>query len=341
MSNSGKSTRASRAFAGARDLSAEHPKAELDAHAPPAVSGAWSAHAARGLSARLVEVEEEARRANELQYEGILEGTVPVRIPVSMIEDVVGTDRILNLEDSSDEDSFRSLVKNIQQRGQRTPIRVRPLNAEWRPHPVTPRDVGAQRFALQSGRRRLAACRELGLDPLCFLSFAEPDFARLEDLQERFYENAVRRELSQIERLYSIGLIARETQGASQGQIAEIIGVSRPAVNRGMGVVEHFDELKERIDLSSATRDEIDQALKEIRANHRELSSSPDAIRMREHRGRRTAPEVPALPFRRRETSRGTLSLTRSRSGSMVLKIESEKLDDELLAKLMQIMETG
>jgi len=301
---------------------------------PPEVVGAWAVEARKGLRARMEEVEEEARKANVIWRQGIIDGQIPIQIPTDRIEDVVGTDRIVEREDSDDADSFRSLVKNIKQRGQRVPIRVRPLNPKWRPHEATPRDITGQKFALQSGRRRLAACRELGVDVLCFISFSENDEAELEDLQERFYENAVRKDLTQIERLYSIGLIANKFPDASQGQIAEIIGVNRSTVSRGMGVVEHYAALSEMIDLADASRDDIDAALRALRSNTKLASKNPEAQRSR---ARRQA--LPALPFRKRETARGSLSLAYSKNKSAIIKIESERLDEEILAEILKILD--
>lgn len=342
MSAPSKKHRSAAAFmAGMENTEARSREAEAespDRNSPPEVVGAWSIHGRKGLRERFEEVEQEAKRANEIQYQGILEGKIPIQIPPEKIHDIVGTDRIVDRPDGDDADSFASLVRNIQNRGQRVPIRVRPINSDWRPNPATPRDITGQEFALQSGRRRLAACAELGIEVLCFLSFAEEDKARLEDLQERFYENAVRRDLNQIERLFSIGLIATETPEASQAQIAEIMGVSRPIVNRAVGVVEHFDELREILDLATATRDDIDRALKMVRSKSR--SEHPEALKTRKRR-ERSLDELPPLPFRKRETGNGTLSLSRSRTGSTVLKIEAPSLSEERIAEILRIMENG
>lgn len=335
MSQAKKRTRSANAFLqGMQHAQAERVEPEDgEASGPPEVVGAWAVAARKGLRERMEEVEEEAKKANVIWRQGILDGQVPVQIPTEKIHDVVGTDRIVERDDGDDADSFRSLVKNIQNRGQRVPIRVRPLDPDWRPHEATPRDITGQEFALQSGRRRLAACRELGIDVLCFLSFADEEQAELEDLQERFYENAVRKDLTQIERLYSIGLIAQKTPGASQAQIAEIMGLSRSTLSRGVGVLKHYDELREMIDLASASRDEIDRALKSLRGNNR--SSHPEAVRSAERRV-----ELPPLPFRRKETARGTMSLKRTKEGATVIRIEAKHLEDELLAELVRVLET-
>lgn len=342
MSAPGKKHRSAAAFmAGMETSEAKTRDAEAensDHTSPPEVVGAWSIHGRKGLRERFEEVEQEAKHANAIQYQGILEGKIPIQIPPEKIHDIVGTDRIVERPDGDDADSFASLVRNIQNRGQRVPIRVRPLNPDWRPNPATPRDITGQEFALQSGRRRRAACAKLGIEALCFLSFADEETARLEDLQERFYENAVRRDLNQIERLFSIGLIATETPAASQSQIAEIMGVSRPIVNRAVGVVEHFDKLREMLDLATATRDDIDRALKEVRSKTR--SEHPEALKSRKQR-ERIIEDLPPLPFRKRETGNGTLSLSRSKKGATILKIEAPTLSEERIAEILRIMESG
>ncbi|MFZ3584125.1 ParB/RepB/Spo0J family partition protein [Loktanella sp. DJP18] len=302
----------------------------------PKVVGAWAAEGRARLRERFEEVEEEAKKANEVQFSGIIDGQIPILIPTQKISDIVGTDRIVDTADGDDADGFKSLVSNIRQRGQRVPIRVRPTDVDWRPNAATPRDVTHVEFALQSGRRRLAACKELGIDVLCFLSFSEEGKERLDDLHERFYENSVRKDLTQIERLYSIGLISRETPGTSQAQLSEIIGVNRSTVNRGCGVVEYYNELAELLDLATASRDEIDKALKQLRSGNR--SEHPLAKKTAKHRNSIVSQP---LPFRTKQTSGGTLSLSRSSTGDMILKIKSKTIPDEKLAEILRIMESA
>jgi len=314
-------------MASGRDL----PEAPLDEQP---TTGNWSRQAMRGMQDRLESAKREAAQANEAVYQGIIDGVVPIHVPATSIEDEVGSDRIASAaEDDDSEDSFRALVENIRKRGLRTPLRLRPVDPEWRPNPAFPRDVSGQRFTLQSGRRRLRACRELGIEPLCFLTFPEAAGARLDDLQERYFENTIRRDLTMFERLYSIGLIAQETTGASQQQIAEIIGVPRATVSRGLAAVEYHGELGQVLDLGQATRDEIDAALKRLR--DREPSTSKEAQRSRERRERQAS----ALPFRRRDLGLGVVRLREKEGGLRVLTLESPDLDDEKLMKLLRAIE--
>lgn len=299
------------------------------------LSGNWSRQAMRGYKDRLQDAQEEAARANRTVYEGVLDGVVPVKIPAIDIDDELGTDRIASAADETGEESLESLVENIRARGLRVPLRVRPVDPSWRPPEAFPRDVSGQRFVLQSGRRRLEACRQLGITPLCFLSFPEGDSAPIEDLQERFFENTVRKNLNTYERLYSIGLIAQKSGDTSMRQIGEIIGVSKADVSRGRAVVEFAEELVQHLDPATATRDSIDTALKKIREKHRTLSDDKEAERSR---ARRAQARAPALPFRKKELPIGVVKLRTARDGRRVMTLESDGLDDVRIEKLVKFL---
>lgn len=309
---------------------------------PPKGSGNWSKMARESMEQRLKEARHELDGARNAELEGIMEGVVPIHIPAARIVDEVGTDRILTSDDKDDlgdSESFQSLVENIRQRGQRVPIRVRPRDPDWKPDPTSPRDVGDQMFILQSGRRRLAACQQLGIAPLAFLSFASEDKAHIEDLQERFFENAVRKNLSLVEKLYSIGLIAQHMPDASQGQIAEITGVNLAYVSRGRAVVEFYDRLSEDLDLKSVTMKEIDQALKEYRRENR--SSSPEARRKRQERQKKNTAKAPDLPFARKTIGSTKASLKVTPKGERVLSLQGRGLGDEIISEILSILDRG
>jgi ParB/RepB/Spo0J family partition protein len=250
---------------------------------------------------------------------------------VDRIEDEIGSDRLAPRQGAETE-SLDALIANIRDRGLRTPLRVRPRDPGWRPDPDHPRNTGDQLFVLQSGRRRLAACRELGIDPVAFLSFVAPDAQRLDDLQERFFENATRKNLSTVEKLYSIGLIARETPGITQAQIADFIGTSVAQVSRGLAVVTHFGRLKAELDLNGVTRDEIDAALKRIRD---EDAPTQEAQRKRAERARNT----PRLPFKTRSLSNGQARLRMDKTGMRILTLRGAMLDDERIARIIDVLD--
>lgn len=296
------------------------------------MGGNWSKLAFDQMEQRLQEVNGALARAEEATYQGILEGVVPVTVPVDQIIDDMGSDRF-EPEAGDDTESLESLIDNIRQRGLRTPLRVRPKNPDWRPSPTAPRDMGDNVFLLQSGRRRLAACRHLGVDPIVFLSFADPQDAVLDDLHERFFENATRKNLTAVEKLYSIGLIAERTAETTQAQIAEMLGTSAAQVSRGVAVVKYFDQLQKDLDIAHATRDEIDAALKKYRDKDR--THTPDAARKHEARSKARA----SLPFRTRNLKHGQARLGIDGDGRRVLTLRDSRLDDARIDRILSMLE--
>lgn len=294
--------------------------------------GNWSRMAFEQMEKRLEEAGSALERAEEVSYQGILEGIVPISIPRDQILDEMGSDRF-SPEEEEDTEGFAALVENIRTRGLRTPLRVRPKDPEWKPNPASPRDVKDQVFLLQSGRRRLRACHKLGIDPFVFLSFVDTEDAHIEDLHERFFENAIRKNLTAAEKLYSIGLIAQETTGASQSQIAEIIGTSTAQVSRGLAVVEYFSRLEKDLDLAHATRDEIDAALKLYRDKGGQ--KNPRTSQRRAQRSKQKA----SLPFRHRQLERGEAKLRVDGEGRRVLTLSDHRLDDDRIEKILRILE--
>lgn len=302
--------------------------------AVPPNTGNWSRQAVAGLKELSQIAKEEAAQANEKVREGIISGILPILIPVESILDEVGTDRIASpLEDTDEDGSFAALRENIRRRGLRTPLRVRPADPEWRPDRSFPHDVSGQRFVLQSGRRRLAACRELKIKPFCLVSFPEHERTTLDDLEERYYENTARKDLSAFERLYSVGLIAQASGDATQEQIAELTGIPRSTISRGLAVIEFREQLAERLDLSTASRNEIDAALKEIR----DRPLAEDARNAGRRARRRQAQED--LPFKTRSTALALLRLREKTDGIRVLTIESSHLDDALIARIQAVVD--
>jgi ParB/RepB/Spo0J family partition protein len=304
----------------------EKAKQEQRAVPSPAAGGNWSRLGASMVGEMLDEM-----RAMTVQ--GVIDGTLPLRVPAASIEDPVGTDRLIDEDSSEDTESFLALVDNIRHRGLRVPLRVRPRDPAWRPNPTHPHVVDGVTFILQSGRRRLAACRELGVDPLVFLSFVPEDAARLDDLKERFFENAVRRQLSAFEKALSIGMIAEATAGTTQDQIAEIIGVPPTAVSRGLAVLRHREALQARLpSFATATTHEIQAALTELRQG--ELSSTDNAIRKRERR----ALQKVALPFRRVVYGKTRLDLRAARGGQLALTMTTSDLSPKDISEVAELV---
>ncbi|KKK80181.1 hypothetical protein LCGC14_2826060, partial [marine sediment metagenome] len=138
----------------------------------------------------------------------------PLIISTAQIDDMVGSDRVGDWDKTEE---FAALRDDISRRGQKQAIRVRPAQPDWQPDAKDPMQTDA-RFVIQSGRRRLAAMRQLGKPVLAVVSTDEGE-ARLEDLEERFKENTMRQNLSGFEELLSIGLIAEAHQDLSQAEI--------------------------------------------------------------------------------------------------------------------------
>jgi ParB-like chromosome segregation protein Spo0J len=312
-------------------------RVHTDAPRPPA-GGNWAKSAVDTIGERL----EEARRnhADMIQdhIKAIAEGALPLRIPADQIDDIVGSDRVPgNDEDEDGVESLEALTDNIRRRGLRTPLRVRPADPAWRPDPKAPHEVGEARFILQSGRRRLAACRALGVDPLAFVSFVDEGAERLDDLQERFFENVARKNLTPFEKVLSVGLIAAEVPHANLAQLAEIIGVSATMVSRGIAVCEHREALEREIDLPNSGYREIDAAVAGLRAKNREAEAetNPEAARKRDARAKARV----ALPFRTRALGSGEIKLAAPRSGGLTLTLTTSELDQGDMVRIADFIE--
>ncbi|SFF14586.1 chromosome partitioning protein, ParB family [Sulfitobacter brevis] len=199
--------------------------------------------------------EAEMLRANAVR--GVLEGRVALELDPHQLIDEVDTDRLDALGGAKD---FDSLVQNIKERGQRQPIRVRPADANWKPNAENP-TLTTDTFVVQSGRRRLAACRMLGIKVLALVSTnSTTENLTVEDLVERFTENTVRANLTPWEQMLSIGEIASSFPAkTTQAYIAEQIGVNRSAVNQGSKCY------KNKADLEALSKDIAEASVEEIR----------------------------------------------------------------------------
>ena len=216
--------------------------------------GFWGGSALNMLRARL----EETQRT---LADGVMAGTVVLELSPEQIIDEVGSDRLGDWE--ADED-FETLIGDIQRRGQRQAIRVRPEHADWRPDPADPLNTDA-RFVIQSGRRRLEACRRLGRPVRAVVSTAEGD-AALEDLEERFKENTMRRNLTGFEELLSIGLIAQGYPDLSQAEIAEKLAVPPGDVSLGLSCADMHGEIVLTVDTTNTPKRAYRQIIPALRS---------------------------------------------------------------------------
>lgn len=125
---------------------------------------------------------------------------------------------------------IEGLKASISKNGQRVPILVRPLEDS--------------RYSLIYGRRRLEACRELGLKVRAIITEMEGDQA----LRDQLLENQERRDLSFIERaLVAAALLDGDHLGPSERTnkgVAEVLNLTEAGVSQLLSVVRTVgDEL--------------------------------------------------------------------------------------------------
>lgn len=213
-----------------------------DGAGKPGMGGMWGGTAMNMLRQRL----EDTRKTIS---NGILNGTVAIELLPAQIEDPTGSDR---LEGWENETEFQALMDNIARRGQTQAIRVRPVDPEWEPDRDHPLDT-ADRFIIQSGRRRLAACQMLNRKVVAVIATVEGE-AALADLEERFHENTMRKNLSGFEELLSVGLIADALGDLSQQEIAQRLSVSQNDVSLGRACVELHDQIINQVDIANTPK---------------------------------------------------------------------------------------
>ena len=120
------------------------------------------------------------------------------------------------------------LKASISKNGQRVPILVRPLEGD--------------RYSLIYGRRRLEACRELGIKVRAIVTEMEGDQA----LRDQLLENQERRDLSFIERaLVAAALLDGDHLSASERTnkgVAEVLNLTEAGVSQLLSVVRTVGE---------------------------------------------------------------------------------------------------
>ncbi len=228
-----------------RKLDAGLPPLEEEITAPaakPAMGGMWAGSAMNLLKQRIDDT-------HGSLVSGLLNGTVALSLDPEQIVDTAGSDRF---GDWMGDEDFDALKANIARRGQTQPIRVRPLISDWRPDAETPLETDAL-FTVQSGRRRLVACRALGMPVLAILSTDSGDLA-LADLEERFHENTMRKDLSGFEELLSIGLLAESLSDLTQGEVAERLSVSQGDVSLGLACVSLRERIEAEVDIANTPK---------------------------------------------------------------------------------------
>ena len=176
----------------------------------------------------------------------------------------MGSDRVTPWQD---DDDFAALMANIKRRGQTQPIRVRPEDPDWQADEADPLKTDA-RFVIQSGRRRLEACRLLGRPVLAIIATEEGD-RTLADLEERFHENTMRRNLTGFEELISIGLLAQSLQQLTQSEIAERLGVTQGDVSLGLACLDLREIIEEEVDVATTPKRQYRSIIPKLKRGER------------------------------------------------------------------------
>lgn len=231
----------------------------------PSMGGMWGGTAMNMLRQRL----EDTRST---LTDGILNGTVAIELSPAQIDDPTGSDRQSGWQDDPE---FESLITNIARRGQTQAIRVRPVDPDWQPDRDTPLETSA-RFVIQSGRRRLAACAKLNQKVVAVIATVDGQ-AALADLEERFHENTMRKNLSGFEELLSVGLIADALGDLSQQEIAERLSVSQNDVSLGRACVELHDVIVDKVDIANTPKRAFREIIPQLRGTKPKVAPKPAA----------------------------------------------------------------
>ena len=254
------------------DLPPETAEEASEAGQGARTGGFWGGSALNMLRARL----EETQRTLS---DGILAGIVVLELSPEQVADEVGSDR---LGDWGNDEEIDVLAADIARRGQRQAVRVRPSDPDWQPDPADPLRTDA-RFVIQSGRRRLEACRRLGRPVRAVVSTVNGD-AALEDLEERFKENTMRKDSSGFEELLSIGLIAQGYPDLSQAEIAERLGVPPGDISLGLSCAEMHGEIVLTVDVANTPKRAYRQIIPALRAGNNPQAGRTPSVAPRENR---------------------------------------------------------
>lgn len=176
------------------------------------------------------------------------------------------------------------LKASISRNGQRVPILVRPLEGD--------------RYRLIYGRRRLEACRDLGIKVRAIVTEMDGDQA----LRDQLLENQERRDLSFIERALVADALLKgdhlgEAERTNKG-VAEVLGLSEAGVSQLLSIVRavgedlifaigpapgigrpRWEELKKAIGDASTDRERLAALAAQIKSSHQgETDETSDAV---------------------------------------------------------------
>ena len=273
------------------------------------IGGLWKGSATNLLKQRIDE-------ANRSIADGILNGTVVIKLDPEQIEDEVGSDRVV---DWTGDEEFRRLHRLIERQGQKAPIRVRPRDPDWVPETEELLEPKA-RFVVQSGRRRIEVCRRLKFKVMALVSTEMGD-AILADLEERFHENTARASLNPFEELLSIGHIAQRRGDLTQSEVADHLQVPQGDVSLGLSCVELMDEILKAVDVTTTPKRAFRSIIPQLRANKDVDATGPS-------KGHDKGSKEGQF-----KSDKGSVEIKRTRNG-LSLRVDSEVAVDEDLNEL-------
>lgn len=299
------------------------PDQDVTAVTPPKSSPAATGPLAVAMEGGVRQLRADLDKANELLEvhhtqvkHAAKNGWAFLLLDPQQVTDEVKSDRTLRL---GPDDEYQNLKDDIEKRGQKTPIRVRPANPNWEPDPVAPHR-SSEDFILQSGRRRLAACEEIGVPVLAIVTAVTPENSdsRLDDLIERFSENTLRSDLTGFEQYLSIGEIASHLEGWSQEAVGKLLRIKREEVSVALSV-QKFEK-----DLIAMVGDSVTMLSKrQVRPLISKVKSWIEAGRPSLNRSSEKPEPIKATREAGRVALSNGLSVSAGRSGSIKIELEN------------------
>lgn len=152
-------------------------------------------------------------------------------------------------------DGLNELTASVRAVGIRTPIRVA--------------DIGAGKYELVYGQRRLAAAREAGLTTIPAIVDAEqPD--RRDRTVDQLVENLQRSDLNAVDTAKAYRWLL--DKGLTQRQLAERLGIAQPTVANTLALLKAPEAIQERVAAGQITRSHVEAIAKLPKAEQEEVA---------------------------------------------------------------------
>ncbi|GEO43373.1 plasmid partitioning protein RepB [Skermanella aerolata] len=247
--------------------SLEEKTLEMQERVPHDEQGPASSAAGRGIVGRSLgqyseAVEEKLRRIEKELEEARERGDSLIALSPDEVDDPLPADRDPR---AFTDDAFTALTVSISTNGQDQPILVRRARDD------------SGRYELAAGRRRLAACRNLGIPVLARVR----PLTDSQMLEAQWRENSEREDVSLFERCRWIARLS-DGQGLSTAQLGKMMGVSQPTVVEWRKMGRLPDSLIDRLDdPRQLGRNDAMRLHASMRKHHagmgkEEISSDPD-----------------------------------------------------------------